>query len=64
MIYFPEYTFYNSAGSEVVPYVKNRKWHIGSRDSPFSEQISLTTLGILCKIDEEELTMLKLTYGG
>ena len=58
MIYFPEYTLCNECGTEMVPQLKNGKWYIGS------EHVSLTRLGILCKIDEEELILLKLTYGG
>jgi hypothetical protein len=58
MIYFPEYVLFNSCGTISVPQFKNGKWYIGS------EHVSLTRLGILCKIDEEELILLKLTYGG
>jgi hypothetical protein len=42
----------------MTPHYKNGKWYIGS------EHVSLTRLGILCKIDKQELTLLKLTYGG
>lgn len=58
MIFFPEYTTHNSRGDERVPYLKCGKWYLDD------EQLSLTRLGILCKIDEEELLMLRLTYGG
>lgn len=59
MIYFPEYQLgpdYN--GHTITPHLKNGEWYIGS------EHVSLTRLGILCKIDKQELTLLKLTYGG
>jgi len=59
MIYFPEYMAEpNEDGYVIVPYLKNGKWYLGS------EHISLTRLGIVCKIPEEELILLKLTYGG
>ena len=59
MIYFPEYYVGPDSGGYVTyPHYKDGKWYIGS------EHVSLTRLGILCKIDEEELILLKLTYGG
>ena len=58
MIYFPEYMIHDSKGNEVVPYLKNGKWYI------YDNRVPMDVLGIMCHIDEEELIMLKLTYGG
>jgi hypothetical protein len=57
MIYFPEYTIVHPATGEVVPRLQNKKWYIGS------EEVTLRELGEICDIDEEELSMLRLTYG-
>jgi len=37
---------------------KAKQWSLGYR------KVSLTELGVLCKLSEDELTWLKLKYGG
>ena len=58
MIFFEEYLTHDSTGGEVVPYFSSGKWYLGF------DRITLTELGRKCNIEETELTMLKLTYGG
>lgn len=57
--YFTEYMRHDSVGNEVHPYYdpKNKAWYDDSY------KLTLTDLGILYKIDREELTLLALTYG-
>ncbi len=59
IIYFDEYMRHDSIGSEVHPYYDpvDKCWY----DSDY--KLTLTDLGNLYKIDEEELIVLALTYG-
>jgi hypothetical protein len=58
MIYFPEYSIIDGDCIIKSPYTKGGKWYF------HNTQYSLTELGKICKIPEDELIILKLKYGG
>jgi hypothetical protein len=57
MLEFPQYSIKNLHGDEFIPYFKNGQWYL------MGDEVKLETIGKLCKLDEEELTYLCLTYG-
>lgn len=57
MIIFPEYARLNTAGYTLTPFIVDNQFHIG----PYPA--SLKEVGEFCGLDDEELTMLALTYG-
>ena len=59
ILYFTEYSFIANDGKSYSPYMEDGKWHIPGTDTP----TSLTEVGHLCNIDEQELNFLKLKYG-
>lgn len=59
ILYFTEYQFPADTGINFSPYMEGGKWYIPGRLEP----ASLTEVGRLCNIDEQELNFLKLKYG-
>jgi hypothetical protein len=60
ILYFTEYIVYHEDGLQSSPYIENNKWYIPG----ISDPVPLTTIGTMCRLDEQELNYLKLKYGG
>ena len=60
ILYFTEYVYYLESGAQVSPYMENGEWFMPGINAP----VSLTDIGKLYNIDEQELNYLKLKYGG
>ena len=56
--YAYEYTYTALTGNKYRPFVFKGKWYIGSM------QVSLSELSLLLNLDEAEMIMLRLKYGG
>jgi len=59
VLYFKEYTYHNADGSKVHPYFSSKtgRWILDGITYAFSE------IGEICGIPEDELIILRLTYG-
>lgn len=60
-IYLEEYSWVGITGTKYHPYRYNGKWYILNDNQPYS----FLDIAAMCMIDdEEELSFLKLKYGG
>jgi len=59
-VYFPEYKHVGLSGYTYSPIFKDGKWYLYGKMQP----LTLLEIAFLCKIPDEELTALKLKYGG
>lgn len=60
ILYFTEYIYKSEDGEQYSPYMEGGKWYLpGFQDNP----VTLTDVGRLCNIGEQELNFLKLKYG-
>ena len=57
-VFLPYYPYRGISGTMYCACFRKDKWFLGSAE------VTLTELGKLCNIPEEELILLKLKYGG